>query len=50
LTVVLFLIGTGITRSTLREVGTRPLVQGVALWLVVASLSLWAIHVGWIAL
>jgi uncharacterized integral membrane protein (TIGR00698 family) len=50
LTVVLFLIGTGITRNTLREVGVRPLVQGVALWMVVASLSLWAIHVGWIAL
>jgi uncharacterized integral membrane protein (TIGR00698 family) len=50
LTVVLFLIGTGITRNTLKEVGARPLVQGVALWIVVASLSLWAIHVGWIAL
>jgi uncharacterized integral membrane protein (TIGR00698 family) len=50
LTVVLFLIGTGITRSTLKEVGVRPLVQGVTLWIVVASLSLWAIHVGWIAL
>lgn len=50
LTVVLFLIGTGITRDTLREVGVRPMVQGVALWLVIASLSLWAIHVGWIAL
>jgi uncharacterized integral membrane protein (TIGR00698 family) len=50
LTVVLFLIGTGITRNTLREVGVRPLVQGVTLWLVVASLSLWAIHAGWIAL
>ncbi|HWW96232.1 MAG TPA: hypothetical protein VNY74_00970, partial [Edaphobacter sp.] len=50
LTVVLFLIGTGITRNTLKEVGVRPLVQGVALWIVVASLSLWAIHVGWIAL
>lgn len=50
LTVVLFLIGTGITRNTLREVGARPLVQGVGLWIVVASLSLWAIHVGWIAL
>ena len=37
LTVVLFLIGTGITRNTLREVGVRPLVQGVALWIVVAS-------------
>jgi uncharacterized integral membrane protein (TIGR00698 family) len=50
LTVVLFLIGTGITRNTLKEVGARPLVQGVGLWIVVASLSLWAIHVGWIAL
>src|ERR1700728_1193866 len=46
LTVVLFLIGTGITRNTLRQVGTRPLVQGVTLWIVVASLSLWAIHAG----
>jgi uncharacterized membrane protein YadS len=50
LTVVLFLIGTGITRTTLREVGLRPLVQGVTLWIVVASLSLYAIHRGWIAL
>src|SRR5271170_1929107 len=50
LTVVLFLIGTGITRSTLKEVGVRPLVQGVTLWIVVASLSLWAIHLGWISL
>jgi uncharacterized integral membrane protein (TIGR00698 family) len=50
LTVVLFLIGTGITRNTLKEVGARPLVQGVGLWIVVASLSLWAIHAGWIAL
>jgi uncharacterized integral membrane protein (TIGR00698 family) len=50
LTVVLFLIGAGITRNTLKEVGARPLIQGVALWVVVASLSLWAIHAGWIAL
>jgi uncharacterized membrane protein YadS len=50
LTVVLFLIGSGITRNTLRQVGVRPLVQGVLLWLVVASVSLWAIHAGWIAL
>jgi uncharacterized integral membrane protein (TIGR00698 family) len=50
LTVVLFLIGAGISRNTLKEVGVRPLVQGVALWIVVASLSLWAIHAGWIAL
>jgi uncharacterized integral membrane protein (TIGR00698 family) len=50
LTVVLFLIGTGITRNTLKEVGLRPLIQGITLWIVVASLSLWAIHAGWIAL
>ena len=50
LTVVLFLIGTGISRKTLRQVGIRPLVQGVLLWVVVASVSLWAIHAGWIAL
>ncbi|MBB5056792.1 putative integral membrane protein (TIGR00698 family) [Granulicella aggregans] len=50
LTVVLFLIGTGITRTTLREVGVRPLIQGITLWIVVASLSLYAIARGWIAL
>jgi len=50
LTVVLFLIGAGITRNTLKEVGVRPLVQGVTLWIVVATVSLWAIHAGWIAL
>jgi len=40
LTVVLFLIGTGITRTTLREVGLRPLLQGLLLWIVVGSISL----------
>jgi len=50
LTVVLFLIGTGITRTTLREVGLRPLIQGITLWIIVASASLYAIHAGWIAL
>lgn len=50
LTVVLFLIGTGISRETLRQVGARPLVQGVLLWIAVATTSLWAIHAGLIAL
>ncbi|HEY0161480.1 MAG TPA: putative sulfate exporter family transporter [Edaphobacter sp.] len=50
LTVVLFLIGTGISKNTLRQVGVRPLAQGILLWVVVASISLWAIHAGWIAL
>jgi len=34
LTVTLFLVGTNISRSTLKTVGTRPLVQGLILWLV----------------
>ena len=50
LTATLFLIGTGITRSTLKEVGWRPLAQGVLLWLLVGSLSLYFIHTGWISL
>jgi uncharacterized integral membrane protein (TIGR00698 family) len=50
LAVTLFLIGTGISRQTLKQVGPRPLVQGVVLWIVVASLSLWAIGRGWIHL
>src|ERR1017187_9983275 len=40
LTVTLFLIGTGITRRTIREVGLRPLVQGLLLWFIVAAGSL----------
>ena len=50
LTLTLFLIGRGISRSTLRSVGVRPLLQGVLLWIAVALASLWAILNGWIAL
>ncbi|MBI2682274.1 MAG: putative sulfate exporter family transporter [Acidobacteriales bacterium] len=50
LTVTLFLIGTGITRASLRRVGARPLIQGVVLWVIVALASLWAIRAGWAAL
>jgi uncharacterized integral membrane protein (TIGR00698 family) len=50
LTVTLFLIGTGLSVKTLREVGVRPLVQGVLLWIVVAAGSLALIRCGWIAL
>ncbi len=46
LTVTLFLIGSGISKATLRKVGVRPMLQGVALWIVVAALSLWAIRSG----
>jgi uncharacterized integral membrane protein (TIGR00698 family) len=50
LTVTLFLIGTGLSRQTLKKVGARPLLQGVALWLVVAVATLAAIRAGWIRL
>ncbi len=46
LTATLFLIGSGISYSTLKQVGWRPLLQGVLLWLVVAVSSLWMIRAG----
>ncbi|MDD5302797.1 MAG: putative sulfate exporter family transporter [Elusimicrobia bacterium] len=48
LTATLFLIGTGINRAALRKVGPRPLVQGVALWAIVATLSLALIRAGFV--
>jgi uncharacterized integral membrane protein (TIGR00698 family) len=50
LTATLYLIGTGISRATLRQVGVRPLLQGVILWVLVGVTSLWFIFVGWISL
>lgn len=50
LTVTLFLIGSGISKATLRKVGARPLIQGVILWLIVGISSLVLIRLGWIAL
>lgn len=48
LVLTLFLIGLGLTRETLRSVGIRPLLQGGALWVLVASGTLGAILLGWI--
>lgn len=50
LTAVLFLIGTGLSRETLRNVGWRPMVQGVLLWIAIGTASLFAIHAGWIGI
>lgn len=50
LTATLFLIGTGISVGTIKRVGHRPLLQGILLWLIVLTLSLWLIRAGWIAL
>jgi uncharacterized membrane protein YadS len=50
LTAVLFLIGTSISPRALREVGWRPLAQGILLWIAVAVTSLYFIHIGFIVL
>jgi uncharacterized membrane protein YadS len=50
LTATLFLIGTSISLRAIREVGWRPLVQGIVLWVIVAVTSLYFIRIGWIAL
>ena len=44
LTATLFLIGTSLSRKTLREVGFRPLLQGIVLWIIVGTASLAAIY------
>jgi uncharacterized integral membrane protein (TIGR00698 family) len=46
LTVTLFLIGAGISKTTLKTVGARPLLQGVVLWVIVGALSLILIRAG----
>ncbi|HEX8927109.1 MAG TPA: putative sulfate exporter family transporter [Terriglobales bacterium] len=48
LTVTLFLIGTGISRQTIKRVGYRPMLQGVILWLFVAVTSLALIRHAWL--
>jgi uncharacterized membrane protein YadS len=50
LTATLYLIGSGISVATLKEVGHRPLLQGILLWLLVSLGSLWLIRAGWIGL
>lgn len=40
ITLSLFFIGAGLTRETLKAVGLKPLVQGVALWILISVLSL----------
>jgi len=49
LVLTLFLIGSGLTRDTLKKVGLKPFIQGVSLWAVVGSLTLVSILMGWIA-
>jgi len=48
LTVTLFLIGTGLNQQTLERVGLRPLLQGLALWMIVGTGALVLILMNWI--
>jgi hypothetical protein len=49
LVVTLFLIGTSLTRDALRRVGLKPVVLGVALWILAASATLVALKARWIS-
>jgi uncharacterized integral membrane protein (TIGR00698 family) len=49
LIVTLFLIGTTLTRESVRRVGARPVFLGVLLWMLAASATLGAILSGWIS-
>jgi uncharacterized membrane protein YadS len=40
MTVTLFLIGSGLSANALKQVGVKPIVQGVGLWIFIAILSL----------
>jgi uncharacterized membrane protein YadS len=43
LTLTLFLIGAGLSRSVLASVGLKPLLQGVALWILISVSALYAV-------
>lgn len=43
LTLTLFLIGAGLSRTIILSVGVRPLLQGVLLWLFISSAALYAV-------
>lgn len=46
LVLTLFLVGAGVSRDAIKQVGARPLVLGVVLWVIVASATLAAIVFG----
>ena len=50
LTLTLFLIGSQISRKSIKEVGARPFIMGVLLWVVVSTSSLFLIKMGLIRL
>jgi uncharacterized integral membrane protein (TIGR00698 family) len=49
LVATLFLVGAGVSREALKQVGARPVVLGVVLWLIVASATFVGVKTGWLA-
>lgn len=49
LVLTLFLIGAGISRDTFRNIGFKPLLQGMLLWLFVTSATLSSLYLNWIS-
>lgn len=49
LVATLFLVGAGVSREALKQVGVRPVILGVLLWLIVASATLGGIWGGWLS-
>jgi len=49
LVLTLFFIGAGLSRKAVKEVGVRPLLQGLALWLVVCAAGLVLVRFGLLA-
>lgn len=49
LVLTLFLIGTNLTRETIKSVGIKPMIQGVILWVIVSITTLFAIYTGLIS-
>jgi uncharacterized integral membrane protein (TIGR00698 family) len=45
LTVTLFLIGSSLSRESLKKVGIRPLILGVILWIAISAAGLWSVRV-----
>jgi uncharacterized integral membrane protein (TIGR00698 family) len=45
LTVTLFLIGSSLSRESLKKVGIRPLILGVVLWIAISAVGLWSVRV-----
>jgi uncharacterized integral membrane protein (TIGR00698 family) len=44
----LFIIGANLSRQKLKELGIRPLIHGIALWLILSAVWCLAIHLGWV--